>query len=226
MALPSRIGRLRLPVLCFVVSKALARDGDVEKLVTDAVAGGVTMVQLRDSDLPAGELASLAQRLKAITRGKALFTVNDRIDVAVAIEADGVQVPEAGLSTRFVRNLIGKYSVLGRSVHDVQAAQAANREGADFVIAGTMFASTSKPETEPIGPGLIEDIMKDSPLPVLGIGGITADNIGEIIRAGGAGVAVISAIGGADDAKAAAEALAQALREAWADRPAEVTLPA
>ena len=225
MALPSRIGRLRLPVLCFVVSKAVAKDGDVEKLVTEALAGGVTMIQLRDSETPAGELAALAQRLKALTRGRALLMVNDRVDVAVVMEADGVQVPEAGLTTRAVRSLIGKYAVLGRSVHDTDAAAAANREGVDFVVAGTMFKSASKPETAPIGPKLIEDIMKDNPLPVVGIGGITADKIGEIIKAGGAGVAVVSAIAAADDPKAAAEKLAEALREAWANRPEEVTLP-
>jgi thiamine-phosphate pyrophosphorylase len=218
MALPNRIGRLRLPVLCFVASRAAVKDGDIEKTVADAVAGGVSMVQLRERELPAGELLALARRLKSITRGKALLIINDRVDVALAMEADGVQVPEDGLPTRAVRSLIGKYALLGRSVHGVEAAHQANREGAEFFIAGTMYKTASKAGAKPVGPGLITEITKDTSLPVLGIGGITADKVEELIKAGAAGVAVVSAIAEAEDAKAAAEELMQALREAWSKR--------
>jgi len=216
MALPNRIGRLRLPVLCFVIGKAAAKDGDVEKVVAEAVAGGVTMVQLRDGEMPAGELLELARRLKAITRGKALLIINDRVDVAMALEADGVQLPQDGLPTRAVRQLVGKYAVLGRSVHDVDTAHQANRDGVEFVIAGTIYKSPSKPGVKPVGPGLISEITKDNALPVLAIGGITAEKVADVVKAGAAGVAVISAIVSAEDPKAAAEALSKALREAWA----------
>ncbi len=218
MALPNRIGRLRLPVLCFVVGKSTVKEGEVEKTVAGAVAGGVTMVQLRDREVPAGELVALARRLKAVTRGKALLIINDRVDVALAVEADGVQLPEEGLPTRAARSLIGKYAVLGRSVHDVESAHQASRDGAEFVIAGTIYKSPSKPGVKPVGPGLISEITKDNSLPVLAIGGVTADKVEELMKAGAAGVAVISAIAAADDAKAAAEALTQALREAWSKR--------
>jgi thiamine-phosphate pyrophosphorylase len=205
-------------VLCFVIGKADAPDGDVEKVVTEAVAGGATMVQLRDHDLPAGELLALARRLKAITRGKALLIINDRVDVAIAMEADGVQIPEAGLPTLTARGLIGKYALLGRSIHNAEDAQRANREGAEFVIAGTIFKSASKPDAVPAGPALISEITKDSSLPVLAIGGVTADKIDELVKAGAAGVAVISAIASAADPKAATEELGKALHEAWANR--------
>jgi hypothetical protein len=114
MPLPTRIGRLRPPVLCLIASREAAKDGDIEKLVTDAVAGGVGMVQLREHDLPAGELLRLARRLKLIIRGKALLIINDRIDVAIAVEADGAQLPEEGLPTLTARGLLGRYAVLGR----------------------------------------------------------------------------------------------------------------
>jgi thiamine-phosphate pyrophosphorylase len=218
MPLPTRIGRLHPPVLCYVVSKSNARDGDVEKSVADAVAGGVTMVQLRDASLPAGELLSLARRLKAITRGKALLIIHDRVDVAIAVEADGVQLPEAGLPTLTARGLIGKYAVLGRSINDVEDAQRATREGAEFVVAGPIHQSESEPEVEPIGPGLIGEITKDSSLSVLAYGGIVAGNIEELISLGAAGVAVTSAIARAEDAKAAAEELLKVLRDAWTAR--------
>ena len=218
MPLPNRIGRLRPPVLCLVVSKATAPDGDVEKLVTEAVAGGVDMVQLRDHELPAGELLEMARTLKRVTRGKALIVINDRIDVAQAVEADGIQVPEAGLPTRVAAKLIGRYSVVGRSVHDAESALRAHQEGADFVVAGTIYKTASKPDAKPVGPGIIAEITKDSSLPVLAIGGITADKVAEVIQAGAAGVAVISAITKATDPKAAAQALNDALKEAWAAR--------
>ena len=220
MALPLRIGRLRLPVLCFVIGKADAKDGDVEKAVSDAVAGGVTMVQLRDHELAAGELLSLARRLKTIVRGKALLIINDRVDVAIAAEADGVELPEGGLPTRTARGLIGRYPVLGRSVHEVEGARAAGREGAEFVIAGTIYKSASHPGVKPAGVALIGEITKDSTLPVLAIGGVTPDKVEEVVKAGAAGVAVISAIAKAEDVKAAAEEMSSALKTAWAKLPA------
>jgi thiamine-phosphate pyrophosphorylase len=215
MALPTRVGRLHLPVLCFVVSKADAKDGDVEKLVTDALAGGATMIQLRDHETPAGELVTLARRLKTITRGKALLIVNDRVDVAQMMEADGVQLPQEGLPVRSTRALLGRYPVIGRSVHDVDGARQAATEGAEFVIAGTIYKSTSHPDAQPARPGLIGEITKNSSLPVLAIGGITAANVDEVIKAGAVGVAVISAVAGAEDPKAATEELSKALKEAW-----------
>src|SRR5690349_6489463 len=118
MPLPSRIGRLHPPVLCFVVSSSVVKDGDIEAAVKDAVAGGVTMIQLRERGMPAGDMLALARRIKAVTRGKALLIIEDRVDVAQAVEADGVLIPEDGLPTRNARNLMGRYPVVGRSVHD------------------------------------------------------------------------------------------------------------
>ena len=92
MPLPARIGRLHPPVLCFVVGSDTTKD--IEAMVTAAVAGGVTMVQLRDRAMPAGQLLETARRLKTITRGKALLIINDRVDVAEAAEADGAQLPD------------------------------------------------------------------------------------------------------------------------------------
>jgi thiamine-phosphate pyrophosphorylase len=226
MALPTRIGRLRLPVLCFVASRSSVRDGDVETAVTEAVAGGVTMVLLREDDMPAGDLLRLAQRVKTITRGKALIVVYDRIDVAIAMEADGVHVPEDGLPTRTARSLIGKYTVLGRSSDDHGSALDATRDGAEWVLAGPIYKSASQPDEKPVGAKLISDIVEDSSIPVIAIGGITMDNVEEVINAGAAGIAVRSGIGAADDMKAAAEALAKALGEAWAKRPDSMAIGA
>jgi thiamine-phosphate pyrophosphorylase len=215
MPLPTRIGRLRLPVLCFVVSAESTKD--IEATVASAVAGGVTMVQLRDKTTSGGKMLDMARKLKTITRGKALLIVNDRVDVAVAGEADGAQLPEDGIPTLAARTLIGKYAVLGRSVHAVETAVQAAREGAEFVIAGTVYKSPSKPDAKPAGTSLITEITKATNLPVLAIGGITEKNVAEVVKAGAAGVAVISSISGAEDPRAAAEGLSKALSEAWAE---------
>jgi thiamine-phosphate pyrophosphorylase len=222
MALPTRIGRLRLPVLCFVASSEYAKDGDVEAAVREAVAGGATMVMLREPGMAAGKLAELATRIKSITRGKALLVIHDRVDVAQAVEADGVQLAEDGLPTRAARGLMGKYTVLGRSADDHATALQATAEGAEWVLAGPIYQSATQPDETPTGPKLIADIVEDSAIPVIAIGGITVDNIPEVIQAGAAGIAVLSGISGADDRKAATEGLSAALREAWSHRADDI----
>jgi thiamine-phosphate pyrophosphorylase len=226
MALPTRIGRLRLPVLCFVVSTSDARDGDVERVVGEAIAGGATMVLLREETMPAGDLLALARRVKAVTRGKALLVVYDRVDVAIALEADGVHLPENGLPVRTARSLIGKYTVLGRSSDDHASALDATRDGAEWVLAGPIYKSASQPDEKPTGAKLLTEIVENSSIPVIAIGGITMDNVTEVVKAGAAGIAVRSGISGAADPKGAAEALANALKEAWAERPNEVAVGA
>ena len=226
MALPTRIGRLRLPVLCFVASSANVKDGDVEAAITDAVAGGATMVMLREPGMAAGALAQLATRVRSITRGKALLVIHDRVDVAQAVEADGVQLAEDGLATRAARGLMGKYTVLGRSADDHSTALQATAEGAEWVLAGPIFKSTSQPSEKPTGSKLIADIVEDSSIPVIAIGGISVDNVPEVVKSGAAGIAVLSAVSGVEDRKAATQALKTALDEAWANRPEEVKVSA
>jgi thiamine-phosphate pyrophosphorylase len=226
MALPTRIGRLRLPVLCFVASTANVKNEDVEKAVTEAVRGGATMVMLRETSKSAGELATLAQRLHTITRGTALLVIYDRVDVAMAVEADGVQLGEDGLSTRAARGLIGKYTVLGRSADDHVAALQATREGAEWVLAGPIYKSASRPAEKPTGAKLISAIVEDSAIPVIAVGGITVGYVEDLVKAGAAGVAVGGAIGSAADPKTATEEIAQALSEAWANRPEDVAVGA
>jgi thiamine-phosphate pyrophosphorylase len=196
----------------------------IDEVVEQAVAGGVTMVQLREKTAPAAELVELALRLKRITRGKALLVVNDRVDVTLAVEADGVHLPETGLATRSARSLAFHHAVIGRSVHDVEAAVRASKDSADYVFAGTIYKSKSKPDVKPTGPDLVKKITEETSVPVLAIGGVTAAKVEELMKAGAAGVAVISAIADAEDPKAAAAELKSALNEAWAKR--DEALPA
>lgn len=176
-----------------------------------AVAHGVDAVHLREPDLPAGELYELAAALRAVTRGRAMLIVHDRVDVALAVEADGVQLPERGLPVEAARRVAGTRLLLGRSVHSAEGAAQAAQDGADFVLLGTIFASASHPGHPPGGLDLVRAARAVCPLPLIGIGGIDATNAMHVLAAGADGVAVIRAILGADDIAAAARALRRAL---------------
>jgi len=218
---PSRMGRLRLPTLCFISDRHQCPNGELEPVVQAAIDGGANVVQLREKDLPAGELFLLGMTVRRLTRGKALLLVDDRCDVAQACGADGVHLPESGLPTSMARWILGRHALVGRSVHDVDAAQQAERDGADLVQFGPVFATSSKPDAKPVGIKALREVASSISIPVLAVGGITPENAAQVIEAGASGVAVISAICAAEDPKGATEALVAAMNEAWAKRLGE-----
>lgn len=205
-----------LPCLALVSDRTLCEDVPLAEKVAQAVAGGANLVQLREKDLPAGELLRLAQSLRQITAGRALLLVNDRLDVALAAGADGAHLPERGLPVAQARRLLGPDAIIGRSVHSLAEALRAQEEGADYVQVGTIYPSRSHPDVPPVGPWLIEEVTRQLRIPVLAIGGVTAENVAEVMRAGAAGVAVISAILASPSPQLAAEALWRAIEAAWA----------
>ncbi len=188
--------------------------------IAQAVEGGVDLVQVREKDLPGGELLELVGEVARAVAGRALLLVNERADVAAAAGADGVQLGENALPTPAARKVIGPDALIGRSVHSSDGALKARAGGADFVLVGAMYPTRSHPEALPAGPGLMRSIaglpeVRASALPLIGIGGITAANVGEVIRAGAAGVAVISSILASPDPKGEARKLREAMAEAW-----------
>ena len=211
-----------LPCLTLVTDRHHCQERNLEQVVAQAVEGGVTLVQLREKDLPGGPLLELAQQLRTVTRGKALLFVNERVDVALACGADGVHLPEEGLPAEAVRALAGDRLLIGRSVHSVEGAVRAEREGVHFVQAGTIFPTRSKPEALAAGPQLIRDITQRVNIPVLAIGGIVVGNAHQVIHAGAHGVAVIGAIMDHGDPQEAARALRQVLADAWNLHPQPV----
>ena len=175
--------------------------------VARAVEGGVDLVQLRDKDLPGGELLALARELLRALEGRAPLVINERVDVAVAAGAQGVQLGEDALSVEEARKILPPGSCVGRSVHSVDGAIEAENAGADFLVVGTMFATGSHPGAA-----------ASCRAPLLGIGGITPDNLAMVVRAGASGVAVIRSILGAEDPERAARTLKESLSEAWQSR--------
>lgn len=172
--------------------------------VAEAVECGVNAVQLREKDLPEVELLSLARRLREVTAGRALLLVNGPLEVALEAEADGVHLPEHAPAPGGGPE---PHVIVGRSVHSVDAAVGAEKEGAGYLVVGPVFGTASHPEAQAGGLEIIRKVVSATRVPVLGIGGITSKNAADVMRAGASGVAVISAILGADSPGVAAREL-------------------
>lgn len=208
---------LPYPCLCLVTDRRVAWDNDdLASRVSAAVAGGVDLVQLREKDLPSGQLLKLAVALEEKISGRARLIINERVDVAAALPAAGVQLAEDALPVAAARRLLGRDALLGRSIHSLAGAKRAVAEGADFLIAGTMYSSRSHPGEPPAGPELIRQIAAIADTPILGIGGITPDNVGAVMQSGAFGVAVITNILADTDPEQAAARLKAAMRAALA----------
>ena len=215
--------RLPYPALCLVTDRNRCNGRNIEEVVADAVEGGAGIVQLREKDLPASALYALALRLKSVVKDKALLFVNDRVDVAVAAGADGVQLGENALPLDAARRIAGDGFLLGRSVHSVEGALEAQARGANLLTLGTIFPTASHPGARAGGLGLVREVAAAVDVPLLGIGGIDASNVGQVVAGGAAGAAVITAITTATNPAAAASSLLDAMHLAAVPQPASAT---
>lgn len=195
-------------LLMLVTDRRQCGDRPLAEVVAEAVAGGVNAVQLREKDLAPAELFDLARRLRGVCGPDALLLVNDRVDIALMVGADGVHLGESSVPVAAARKLLPPSMLVGRSVHSVNAAREAEQDGADYVLVGTLFASPSHPEVAPAGVELLRNVKSRVSLSVLGIGGIRVENADACWQAGADGIAVQSAILQAGDPRAAAARLA------------------
>ena len=207
--------RLPQPCLCLVTDRAVGDSTTLVSRIAEAVAGGVDMIQLREKDLPGGRLLSLAESIQDAVGGRAMLMINERVDVALAAGASGVQLGEEGLSVTAARQIAGQDFLIGRSVHSEGGAAQAVAQGADFLVVGTMYATRSHPGTVPVGPGLVRRIAANCRTPLIGIGGINESNIIQVLKAGASGVAVITSILASPDPKQAAQTLKRAMLDSW-----------
>ncbi|MDF1586321.1 thiamine phosphate synthase [Marinimicrococcus flavescens] len=197
------------PRLCLVTDPALTASAGLERVVGQAVAGGVTLVQLRDPYAKGAVLLEAARRLKALLAGTSVrLIVNDRLDIALAADADGAHVGQDDLPPAEARALLGEHRLLGLSVTHQDQIAAIDPRGIDYVGLGPVFATMSKPDAAPpLGLDGLAAAAARLDLPAVAIGGIDAGNAPAVMRAGAAGIAVISAICGAADPGAAARTL-------------------
>lgn len=199
-----------------ILDRACTAGRPLADVARAAIRGGASVLQLRDKSDDIGRFYTDAVDIGALARAAGVpLIINDRVDIAVAAAADGVHVGEADLPIEAARRLVGPGKVIGASAGSAAAARAAIAAGADHLGVGPVYeARGTKPDAGvPVGVTLIRAIAALCPLPVVGIGGITAMNAGAVIAAGAAGVAVISAVGMAPDVEAATRALAEAVRE-------------
>jgi thiazole tautomerase (transcriptional regulator TenI) len=180
-------------------------------LVAEATAGGVDAIYLRDAGGSIDDLALTTRALRAQIGDKVILLVNGGPQAALAT-GSGLHLRERDMSPAAARTVLGPTVPIGRSVHSPQGALAAT--GADYVLAGHVYPSPSKPGLAPLGPAGLARIVAFAPCPVIAIGGITSDRVAEVIQAGARGVAVIGAIVEAGDPRAAAGALRMALDRA------------
>jgi len=192
------------PRLYVILDRAAARGRDLLTILDATLAGGCRLVQLREKEWPSGRLLPMAERLRDRCRAAgATFVVNDRLDLALALGADGVHLGQDDLPPAAARPLLRPGMILGLSTHSLEQARAAQAAGADYVAVGSMFPTGTKPDFQLVGPELIGKLRGEISVPLIGIGGITHDNVAQVIRAGADGVAVISAVCGAPNPEAA-----------------------
>lgn len=177
-------------------------DGPVEA----ALAGGVDIVQLRDKHASDAELVEAGRRFRRLTRAAgALLVVNDRPDLAVACDADGVHVGQEDLPVAEARAVVGPERLVGLSTHSPEQIRAA--AGADYLGVGPVFATPTKPGREPVGLELVREAARVAQVPWFAIGGIDLRTVSQVVAAGATRIAVVRAIGDAADPRAAAAAL-------------------
>ncbi len=195
--------------LYLVTDAGLSLGRSHREIVEAAIAGGATVVQYREKGASTRRMVEEARELRELCRRRRIpFIVNDRLDVALAVDADGIHVGQDDLPAVLARRLIGRRKLLGVSAESAEQAARAQADGADYIGASPVFATPTKPDAPP--PLRLEGLRLLAAavsIPVVAIGGINRDNAAAMIEAGAAGIAVVSAIVSAEDVESAARAL-------------------
>jgi thiamine-phosphate pyrophosphorylase len=199
--------------LCLVTDRTQTRDRDLIGVVTQCLAAGLPAVQVREKDLPAADVAQLCRALRPMTAARgALLIVNDRVDIALAVGADGVQRTSTSLSVEDMRRAADKRVRVGASVHSPAEALGAATAGAEWLFFGPVYDTPSKRRYgPPQGLSALERVASAVAVPVIAIGGVTPERVAEVRAAGAHGVAVISAILSADSPAGATRRFLDAL---------------
>ena len=186
--------------LCVITDKKLSRGRSFEEVVEAAIRGGAQMIQFRDKEIPNGQFYNEALKLRILTqKAGALFMVNDRIDVALSVGADGVHLGQEDLPIRAARKIAPEL-IIGASSHNLMEALKAEQDGADYVNIGPIFPTKTKENTVSfLGPGAISEIGPQLTVPFTTMGGINPENIGLVLEAGARRVAMITGITRAAD---------------------------
>lgn len=203
-----QIGRLH--VLTDMVLQARFSQIELTKL---AISGGADTIQFRQKSGSTREMIEIANEIKQLCKqNNVTFIVNDRIDVAIASDADGVHLGQDDFPIPIARKLLGKNKIIGGSATNFEEAKKCFKEGADYIGFGPVFPTTSKDDAAPVtGLALLKKAVESIPLPIIAIGGISPENTPEVIQAGAHGIAVISAVCCQENPEEATRALHRAI---------------
>ncbi len=187
--------------LYLITDRKQARNGRLSEPVEAALRGGVKAVQLREKDLSGRSLFDTAQKMRELTsRYGAKLIINDRADIALAVDADGVHLGGESIPANAAREVLGGDKLIGVSCHDRESALEARDGGADFITFGPVYYTPSKARYgDPVGIAALRQTAETIDIPVFALGGIKRGNVGEVIAAGAHGIALISAIIASDD---------------------------
>ncbi|MCK4648566.1 thiamine phosphate synthase [bacterium] len=202
--------------LYVIIDRRMIKGRSPIQVAREAIAGGASAIQLREKELESGDLCHLASSLKkAARKKKALFIVNDRVDIAKACDADGVHLGNKDLPINIARKLLGKKKIIGVTVRNLSQALRAQREGADYVSLGPIFfTKTKKDLPPPQGLKVITRIKGKIKIPLLAIGGINRNNVAQVMRAGADGAAVASAVVRAKNVRKSTKELLRQIKKA------------
>jgi thiamine-phosphate pyrophosphorylase len=202
--------------LYLVTDRELARGKSTVEVVKAAVSGGVTCIQLREKDCSTLEFIEQARAIKNFLEEREVpLIINDRLDVALAVGADGVHLGQSDMPLEMARKIAGSSMLIGISAESVQDAVEAENGGADYLGVSPIYATPTKTDTAPpLGIQGLREIKNRVKIPLVGIGGLNNSNAAEVIRNGADGVAVVSAIMAAEDPETAAMNLKQMINEA------------
>ena len=195
--------------LYLVTDRELSLGRSLEEVVSEAVAGGVTIVQLREKDASTGEFVELAFRLKNILRPYNVpLIINDRVDVALAVDAEGLHIGQSDMPYEIARKLLGRDKIIGLSVENMDDLLKANELDVDYVGISPVYGTQTKTDTaEPFGLEGLRRAVELSVHPTVAIGGMNASTIGDVMAVGTDGVAIVSAICSAVSPRLAAKEL-------------------
>jgi thiamine-phosphate pyrophosphorylase len=192
---------------------------NLTNIIEQAVEGGVGTVQLREKDLSTSDLYSLAEEIREITKRKgANLIINDRVDIATAVDADGVHLGWQSLEIDMVRRMIGRDKIIGFSAHSLKEAEKAENSGADYVTISPIFDTVNKDYfIKPLGVSEIGKIKEQIDIPVIALGGINENNVKDVLKNGADGIAVISAIFLSDDPKQSVTRICREMKKSGAE---------
>lgn len=209
--------------LYLVTDRGLSLGRPLEYIIKDAVDGGVTMVQLREKDTPTGDFVELARKLMSVLKPLGVpLIINDRVDVALAVDADGVHIGQSDMAYKDVRRLMGTNKIIGLSVESIHDIEIANTLDVDYIGISPVYGTPTKTDTlNPFGLNGLEEAVKLSVHPTVGIGGMNKNTAAEVVQTGCNGIAVVSAICSAESPKLAAQELKQIIeahkKTSWSD---------